>query len=422
MQALTWACALLCLATALSPGSAEGATMTVGHANADITGADNAAIQQAVDAVAEQGGGEVVVRAGEYVLHNSVFLRSRVTLRGEGEAILRKDAGLARPVTSDCGFGYDRVKVADPGEWQVGWGVTIKDDRNAGGFDANVRTIAAIEGDDLVLDEDVTEDYCVERNALVQHTFPCVAGLYCERAAVVNIICDGNREENPGLDGCRGGAIYLFKSPHCTIRDCTGRQFSGDGISFQVSPYATVSGCRATGNAGLGLHPGSGSHHSRISDCEASDNGSDGLYLCWRVAFSRFERNRIHDNAGHGISIGHKDTDNVFVENTIEQNAGCAVYFRPEPAYNAGHRCTFRNNRFANNSGPDSAAIRIEGATTGTRFEGNTIADTRGRNAPPVAFYIGPEASDVVAHGNRVEGFAGLVRSDSTSTDLRIDP
>ena len=416
------AVALVSLMVGLIPSIAEAATMTVGQADADVIGTDNTAIQQALDAVAERGGGEVVIRAGEYVLHNAVFLRSGVTLRGEGEVVLRKDAGFVRPFTSDCGFGYDRVKVADPGEWRVGWGVTLKDDRNGGGFDANVRTIAAIEGDVLVLDEAVSEDYCVTRNAIVQHTFPCIAGLECERAQVVDITCDGNRDENPPLDGCRGGAIYLLKSPHCAIRGCTGRRFNGDGISFQVCPYTTVIGCRAIANAGLGLHPGSGSHHSEITDCEAAENDSDGLFLCWRVAHSRFARNHVRDNGGQGISIGHQDTDNLFVGNSVERNRGCGVLFRPEPDYNAGHRCMFRDNRFADNSDQEGAAIRIEGATTGTRFEGNVITDSRGAEAPPVAFHVGPEASDVIAEGNQVEGFAQLVRNESASTDIRISP
>ncbi len=396
--------------------------MTVGQSDADVVGTDNEAIQQAIDQVAAEGGGEVVIRAGQYLLHNSVFLRSNVTLRGEGEVVLEKDAGFVRKLTSDCGFGYDHVMVAEPGEWQVGWGVTLKDDRNAGGFNANVRTIAAIEGHDLVLDEDVSQDFCVQRNAIVQHTFPCIAALLCQNAKVVSIICDGNRDENPSLDGCRGAAIYLFRSPHCEISHCTGRGFNGDGVSFQISPYTTVVGCVAHDNAGFGLHPGSGSHHSLIADCEARSNDSDGLFLCWRVHHSRIERNRIHDNAGHGICIGHKDTDNLFLDNVVESNQGNGVYLRPEPDYNAGHRCTFRGNRLHNNGGPDGAAIWIDGATEGTRVEGNVITDDRGDEAPRVAFYVGPEASETTARDNRIEGFAELVRNESESGTVRIEP
>ena len=59
-------------------------TVTVGAANADIIGTDNAAIQKAIDRVAAAGGGTVLIKAGAYTLANSVRLASGITLRGEG--------------------------------------------------------------------------------------------------------------------------------------------------------------------------------------------------------------------------------------------------------------------------------------------------------------------------------------------------
>ena len=405
-----------------SLGSSSAETVTAGQSGADFTGTDQTAIQAAIDHVPAEGGGEVTVLAGEYVLSNSVMLRSGVVLKGQGEVVFRKDDGLTAQFTSDCGFGYDRVKVADPGAWQVGWGVTLKDDRNAGGFNANVRTIAAIEGDDLVLDEDTSQDYCVHRNARIIHAFPLVAAYRCQDAAIVGITCDGNASENELLDGCRGGAIYFFRCERCTVRGCVARNFNGDGISFQMSPYTLVVGCASYGNTKLGLHPGSGSHHCELRDCEAHDNGSDGLFLCWRVAHSRFEGNRIHDNAGNGISIGHKDTDGRFLNNTIEGNRGHGVYFRNEPDYNAGHRCRFERNVIHNNGGPEGAAVFIDGATTGTRIVGNTITDDRGDEAAGTAIRVGEKASDVVAEGNEISGFKTPLLNESPASDVHVEP
>ncbi len=411
------ACILLAV-----PSGARAVSLTVGPREADIVGNDNFAIQSAIDKVASEGGGEVVLKEGEYICYNSVFLRDNVTLRGEGKVVLKKNDAIVRNLISDCGFYYNRVKVADPSEWQVGWGVTLQAAPEPRGFFDNVRTIVAIEGNDLVLDKPVDgSDYTVAGGAIVQNTFPLVAAYNCNNAAVVNIICEGNKEHNPLLNGCRGGAIFFFMSEHCRIQDCVARNFNGDGMSWQVSPYTTVTGCTSHGNTGLGLHPGSGSHHTVVENCEVYDNGGVGLFLCWRVAHSRFVENNIHDNGSHGISIGHKDTDNLFRGNLIAGNAGYGIYLRDEPDYNAGHRCTFEENRLLNNSDAQGAAIWIDGFTKGTRIYNNEISDERGDKAPACAVYIGANASDVVIRGNRISGFGTVVKNDSPAADIHVE-
>ena len=59
--------AFIIVALLLIPGGAYGQgggmTVTVGPANADIVGTDDAALQKAVDRVAAAGGGTVVIKA-----------------------------------------------------------------------------------------------------------------------------------------------------------------------------------------------------------------------------------------------------------------------------------------------------------------------------------------------------------------------
>ena len=59
-------------------------SVSVGSADADVIGSDNLAIQKAVDRVAAAGGGTVLVKAGTYLLSNSVKLASHIRLIGEG--------------------------------------------------------------------------------------------------------------------------------------------------------------------------------------------------------------------------------------------------------------------------------------------------------------------------------------------------
>ena len=92
------------------------------------------------------------------------------------------------------------------------------------------------------------------------------------------------------------------------------------GVSFQVSQHVTVENCTCANNAGLGIHPGSGSQHPVLRRNRSLDNGRDGLFVCWRVKHGLFESNEIRGKRGPGISIGHKDTDNMFRLNEVIGN------------------------------------------------------------------------------------------------------
>ena len=63
------------------------------------------------------------------------------------------------------------------------------------------------------------------------------------------------------------------------------------GISFQQFNDVQVLACVSENNAGLGLHPGSGSQRPVVRNCIARRNGEDGLFLCWRVRHGLFEGN-----------------------------------------------------------------------------------------------------------------------------------
>ena len=66
---------------------------------------------------------------------------------------------------------------------------------------------------------------------------------------------------------CRGGGIFLYRCAGAVIERCTVRNYHGDGISFQQCNDVTVLGCTSEGNAGLGLHPGSGSQRPTVRQC-----------------------------------------------------------------------------------------------------------------------------------------------------------
>lgn len=387
-------------------------TVTVGPDD----GADSFALQKAADEIARRapkGGGTLVIKAGAYTMFDSLHLRAPMTVRGEGaKTVLKKCPQFRTKLTQDFDRSEFVVKVEDASGLRVGMGVTIKDKEMRQGWVVAVRTVAAIEGKDVRLNHRPELDYNVAKNeAWLQNSFPIISVRYVEGVVIEDLVADGNLDQNRDivLDGCRGSAIYLNEAKRCVIRRCVGRNFNGDGISWQTTEDITVEDCEAHGNTGLGLHPGTGSPRTVVRNCKAHHNGDVGLFLCWGVRHGTFENNVLEDNGRFGISIGHKDTDNLFVNNQSRRNGVAGVYFRDEAEPNAGHRCTLRGNVIEDNGKPSAPGfgVKIDGATRDTLLEANTIRDTRPapQRTQTVAIHVGDRACHVtIKPGNKIEG------------------
>lgn len=350
----------------------------VGMIATDIVGVDNRALQAAVDYIAALGGGTVTIGPGEYLMRDSLHLRSHVTVRGTaGQTVLRKADSAASDLVLDGDFGEQQVTLADATGFDVGCGIAVWDDR-AGGFHTTVARITGRTGNTLSFDKPLMADCMVSNHARAATVFPVVSGYDLQGVRIEDLVIDGNKAENAPLNGCRGAGIFLYRGFGTVISRCTVRRYNGDGISFQQSNDVTVDGCVSEQNADLGIHPGSGSQRPLVQDCTARHNGTDGLFLCWRVRHGRFANNLLEDNGRFGISIGHKDSDNLLEQNRVLRNGEDGVYLRDETYGMAAHRNRFVDNVIEDNGTKRSAAgIRIRGETTGLVFEGNTIRDTR---------------------------------------------
>jgi len=385
-------------------------TVSVGPAEADVVGTDNAAIQKAVDRVAAAGGGTVLVKAGTYTLKNSVRLASHITLRGEGpeKTILKKAPGVKSRLALDADYGEFRATIEDARGFAPGMGVTIVDNTSRSGWVPSVRTIVRIERQTLYFDRFLHMDYSVASAGEVFNTFPLIAGYEVEDVRVEQLAVDGNRASSETLDGCQAGGIYFFHSKRMTIRNCVARDFPGDGISTQFVEEPVVENCEVYGNTELGIHLGTGALHGLVRYNRAHDNGTDGLFLCWRVQHARYEQNQSWNNGQDGISLGHKDTDNVFFKNVVSGNGRAGIFFRDEPESNAANSNTFRENTVEVNGRPGAPGygIRIEGATHDVRFISNIIRGTRQgeKSTQTVGIYLGPRTDYIFCNRNIFEG------------------
>ena len=382
-------------------------TVKVGRSDADIVGNDNRALQAAVDYVGNLGGGVVEIGPGEYLMRDSLHLRPNVTVRGTpGKTVLRKAPGAASPLALDGDYGEEQITVANPAGFEVGGGVAIWD-KGSGGFHTTVARITGRRGNTFSISRPLNADCMAQSGAQAATVFPVVSGVDVEGARVEHLVVDGNKSANASLNGCRGAGIYFYRGFGAAIDHCTVRDFNGDGISFQQSNDVSVTDCVAENNAGLGLHPGSGSQRPTVRNCVARGNGEDGLFLCWRVRHGVFEDNLLEANGRHGISIGHKDTDNLLRRNRVTGNGRDGVLFRNETAGMAPHRNRLEENVIENNGQKgEVAGIRVQGQVEGLVFLKNTIRDTRSGadRRQTQGMRVEKDAGAVTLDGNTIEG------------------
>jgi hypothetical protein len=384
----------------------ERPTITVGRAGTDLIGTDNRALQGAVDYIAGLGGGTVEIGEGEYLMRDSLHLRSDVTVRGrKGKTILRKADSAVSPLALDGDYGEQQITVKDPSGFTVGSGVAIWDD-NAGGFHTTVARITGRRSNTFSIDATLMADCMVSSHAKAATVFPVVSGRDIKGARVEDLIIEGNKAANAPLNGCRGAGIYLYRGFGTMVRGCVVRNYRGDGISFQQSNDVSIVDCVSEDNTDLGLHPGSGSQRPLVKNCLARNNGNDGLFLCWRVRHGVFENNRLEANGRFGISIGHKDSDNLLVGNQVIGNASNGVFFRDESEGMSPHRNHLKDNRIEDNGRePGTAGIRIRGEPSGLIFEDNLIRDTRAGSSQTqtVGIRVEDRVGPVKLGTNRIE-------------------
>ena len=402
------------LPKAMRSSMKELPVIRVGQEKGDMVGRDNRVLQAAVDYIGNLGGGTVLIGPGDYIMYDSLHLRSHVSVQGEaGQTVLRKADGVVSRLALDGDFGEEQITLEDPSGFKVGYGAAIWDNRS-GGFHTTVVRLTGRNGNTFSMSRSLNSDCMVAQNARAATVYPVVSGYDIEGTSIEGLIIDGNKQNNVHLNGCRGAGVFLFRGFGAVIRDCVIRNYHGDGISFQQSNDVHVTHCISENNSHLGFHPGSGSQRPYVADCTARSNGEDGLFLCWRVRHGLFENNLLENNGRFGISIGHKDSDNLIRSNIIKSNHHSGVFFRNESLGMAGHRNQLIANTIENNGVSEKssgAGIRIRGETNDLVFRDNIIRDTRNGSdqTQKIGILIEEKAGSVHLHENEVQARQAVV-------------
>jgi predicted TIM-barrel fold metal-dependent hydrolase len=305
---------------------------------------------------------------------------------------------------------YDReITLVDPTGFQVGDGVCLRA-RNPHTKSTTVlrRTLIARSASRFKLDRALRENFWLEGEATAATLFPILCGENVTNVTITDITLDGNRQHNDFLDGNYSGCVFLQDCRRICLRGVEARNNNGDGISWQICHDVVVEDCHSHDNAGLGLHPGSGSQRPIIRGNKIQRNDI-GIFFCWGVRGGRAEKNTIEDNRSYGVSIGHRDTDNVVCDNRIVRSGKTGVLFRLDgsPEF-APHRNKIERNVIVDSGDNDGIGIDIRGTPHDIVLAGNTLRESRAAKAR-IGIRIGGAVGPVQLEANQIEGYATAI-------------
>lgn len=396
----------------IEPDWDQRLTLTVGPKSGDIIGANEKALQAAVDWVARYGGGTVKVLPGTYRLRNAVHMASKVRLLGSGpESVLLKEPSVKTLTAADSDWFDQEITLQDASGFRVGDGVAIQTTNpHHGGKDVYKGTLIARSGNRFKLSKALRKNYWLQGKSTVSSLFPIINCELVEDVVIENITLDGNRRNNENFDGNHAGGIFAQDCSRLTFKDVTSRNYNGDGFSWQICHDVVVQGCHSHDNAGLGLHPGSGSQRPIMRE-NTLERNNIGIFFCWGVRHGLAENNRCVENRSYGVSIGHRDTDNLVRQNDILRSGKSGILFRPERGKDfAPHRNVFERNRIVDSGAAEGIAVDVQGEVESITLQKNEIKETRGP-AKRVGIRIGAKTKDVRLIENSFSGLAANVET-----------
>ena len=381
----------------------QGLVLTVDQNEGDLRGNDDKIIQAGIEYLNRLGGGTLRLGPGTYVLHNSIYLSSNITLQGTGRrTILRKTPSVVTPLVRDSDWFEYGVQVEDPTGFVPGGAIMLRTQTGPEDWQYDIlqATVTAIRDDVIYLDGPTQENFWVDDEATAATIFPLLVAEGVENVAIEDLVLDGNRRQNEHVNGNFAGAVFIQNCSNWRFENVVARDYNGDGFSFQACDDIEFVRCEALNNADLGFHPGSGSQRPGFDHCLARGN-DEGIFFCWSVSDGVVADCTLAENKLYGINIGHRDTDNLIVGCTFERNGQVGILFRQEStAFRGGHRnrieqCTFRDN----GTGPTGIGVDIQGRTqditiSGSRFENTAEGMLR------VGIRISKNAQRIVLEGN----------------------
>jgi hypothetical protein len=345
-----------------------------------------AGLQTAIDAL-PAAGGAVVLPSGEFVLHQSLFLREGVCIRGQGAAtrLVLPSPIVWTTLVAPAAAGATTLQVADGAAFRPGWMLCLGVNpmyylRSRAPWRVKRATANTIE-----LDRPLAGPLKI--GAPIGNWFPVIYAANTSRIEVRDLdIVGRHTDPAPFKGGYGASAVTFFFVREVRVCNVNVHGWKGDAFSFQGGRDNLLTGCSITGATEKGYHPGSCQQRMIISRCIADDCGDDGFFFCRYNQLSAMSNNTYRRNRGAMIG-GLAKAGDMF--NTINHNLG-------------------EDNEEGMSLGHGANDVMVGNIVRGTRtlpvieFAGGDYLNARSRNHP----YAGPARYHVVA-GNVFAGELG---------------
>jgi polygalacturonase len=365
---------------------------------------DTVAFQRALDACAVNGGGEVLVPAGKYLI-GSVQIGCRTVLRLEKDSII-----VGSPDAAD----YPMIDIRWEGRWQPGHRALI--------YSANVDHTGIIgpgriEGNPavatpqnprgaVVLEPINCNDVRWEGFSVTQGGNWATHPTYCTGVVIQNVTITGNRDgididscKNVRIEGCdlsTGDDAISLKS---------GRGLNGARIG-RPTEEVLIKNCtlrsRIFAGIGIGSETSGGIRNVRIKHCKFT-SGSCAIYVKTRIGRAGVIENILGNDlevlAGGFLHINLVSAGNTnTADDPVEGLAG----------YPLGRNFSFSNVRVACTTLADASQISPEKPLQGLVLNNITGTCTKGIS---LANIVGAEVKDI-----KVTGFTGPLTTTNNVT------
>lgn len=320
-------------------------------------------IQEALDSLGDAGG-IVSIPAGEYLLRQSIRVRSDQTLQGVGEnTILRKNKQVGSKLAAVT-MGSKAI-VEDASGFSAGDEIGFFDRTTVGWLHGHAN-VTAIASNVLSLNKNPGGKFDPDNGGAVINYFPAISGHDVSNVIIRNLSIDGQPQENPGPSvvserpprtpadlGFTFAAIDLIRVSDSRVENVRVRGWPADGISVQGKGSVqgkyrgnVVTKCYVENCRGPGFHAGGRLEDSEFYENEARENLGDGFYFCAWVTRITVRNNRFIANKGSGIGgLGDSgDKENIVEHNLCDRNGTNGISLWD------GEKNTARNNVCSNNS------------------------------------------------------------------------
>jgi parallel beta-helix repeat protein len=355
-------------------------TITVTGTSA--TSSPTSGIQEAIDALGD-GGGLVHLPTGEYPLRQSIRLKSRVTLRGEGGAtILQLPSPRVYLLANDLIQGDHILRLRHGDDLVPGDQLCILEPRGHRWYHCRYVVVESVVADGActtrTIQGDPSFEYLVKHHASAVAAFPAILISEVADVSIETLVVQGPGSGPAVIAGMimteefMHMAVSVHRSQRCRLRDLTVRHAVTDGIC--VGGGATdvsVTGCIVEHCGGIGLHTGGGIKAAQFLHNISRHNHS-GFLFCQGNRHVVCAHNLVHHNLTDGIwGLDAQDQACIVSENICHHNGWHGI--EAEASVNN----MIRGNLCRNNSTQQAgryAGIYLRNAS-GTVVQGNLCYD-----------------------------------------------